>query len=46
MLDGWNSFVSKGDLIAVAMYRNPGLGSPGFVEGIVPESNGEYTLGV
>ncbi|KAL7429487.1 hypothetical protein ACHAXM_001725 [Skeletonema potamos] len=45
MLDGWNSFVSKGDLISVAMYRNPDLGSPGFVEGIVPESNGEYTLG-
>ena len=45
MLDGWNSFVRSGDLISVAMYRNPDLGSPGFVEGIVPGSNGEYTLG-
>ena len=46
MLDGWNSFVKTGDLVSVAMYRNPDLGSPGFVEGIVPESNGEYTLGL
>lgn len=46
MLDGWNSFVTAGDLISVAMYRNPELGSPGFVEGIVPGSNGEYILGL
>jgi hypothetical protein len=45
MLGGWNSFVSKGDVISVANYRNPDLGSPGFVEGIVP-SKGRYTLGL
>lgn len=38
MLDhGWNSFVTAGDLISVKM---------GFVEGIAPGSNGEYTLGL
>ena len=37
MLDAWNSFVDEGELISVAMYRNPDLGSPGFVEGIVPD---------
>lgn len=25
MLDGWNSFVTAGDLISVEMYRNPDL---------------------
>jgi hypothetical protein len=35
MLEAWMEFVDSGRLISVAKYRNPELGSPGFVEGVV-----------
>jgi len=46
MLEGWMSFVKRKQLISVAKYRNPDLPSPGFVEGLVPEEDGSYTLGL
>lgn len=46
MLNGWMEFVKSGRLIEVANYRNPDLGSPGFVEGVAPDEEGGYTLGL
>ncbi|KAL7541170.1 hypothetical protein ACHAXR_010692 [Thalassiosira sp. AJA248-18] len=46
MLEGWMEFVKRKQIISVANYRNPDLGSPGFVEGVVPDKDGGYTLGL
>ena len=46
MKAAYEEFVKRKEIISVAMYRNPTLKSPGFVEGIVPDKNGEYTLGI
>lgn len=46
MLNAWNEYVKSGELISVANYQNPLLGSPGFVEGVVPQKDGNYVLGL
>lgn len=46
MLEGWMEFVKKKQLISVANYRNPDLPSPGFVEGLVPDEDGSFNLGL
>jgi hypothetical protein len=35
MYKAWVEFVSSGEIVQVASYRNPQLGSPGFMEGYV-----------
>jgi hypothetical protein len=45
MKEAWMEYVESKQLISVANYRNPQLGSPGFVEGVVPGPDGSFVLG-
>ena len=46
MKAAYEEFVKRMEIISVAAYRNPTLKSPGFVEGLVPDKNGGYVLGI
>jgi Macrocin-O-methyltransferase (TylF)/Methyltransferase domain len=47
MKEAWDGYVAQKKLISVANYRNPQLGSPGFVEGVVPSpEDGSFVLGL
>mmetsp|Transcript_17028 Transcript_17028/g.24087 ORF Transcript_17028/g.24087 Transcript_17028/m.24087 type:complete len:241 (+) Transcript_17028:1495-2217(+) len=46
MKEAWDAFVERKEILSVASYRNPTLKYSGFVEGVIPDGNGEYTLGI
>lgn len=46
MKEAWDEYVDSKQIVSVANYRNPQLGSPGFVEGLVPNNDGTFVLGI
>ena len=46
MKAAYEKYVRNKEIISVAAYQNPTFKSPGFVEGLVPDKDGQYTLGM